>query len=277
MVPEETMRRLRNLALVGLLMIPGQARADEADEELAKRHYKLGATLYHRSEFEGALKQFNLSYKLSKKSALLFNIARCHESLGQHSEAIAAYEEFLKSNPRNPENIRIRIRNLRRLIEKKKKDEPTPSPPDEPKAPAAVTPTTDTPTGTTTPGDETPVPEQRDRPSRPLRLTGWILAGSGVALLGTGVALGLMARSKQSELEDANAAGAEYSDYESTHDQGETFNKAGIAMMVVGGLAAAGGAVLVVLDWRANRERRSAWVAPTVTVGGAAVTAGFKF
>jgi hypothetical protein len=35
--------------------------------------------------------------------------------------------------------------------------------------------------------------------------------------------------------------------------------------------------VLVVLDWRANRERRSAWVAPAVADRGAVVVAGFKF
>jgi tetratricopeptide (TPR) repeat protein len=268
------MARWKSLAFVALVVLVGQpidVRADETDEELAKRYYKLGETLYHRSEFEGALKQFKRSYDLSKKAALLFNIARCHESLGQHAEAVAAYEAYLESNPRNTENVRMRIKNLRRLIEKNKQDEPPQPAPDEPKVTATQTPTEDV-------EREAPAaPTAADDRSRPLRLTGWILAGSGAALLVTGTVMGVMARSKQSELEDANTAGEEYRDYKGTHDQGDALNKACIATLVVGGLAAAAGAVLVVLDWRANRERREAWVAPVLDRRGVVITAGLRF
>lgn len=262
----------RYLLLLALLLAPRPAAA-ETDQELAKRYYKLGETLYHRSEFEGALKQFKRSYEYSNKPALLFNIARCHESLGQHEEAIAAYEKYLEANPSEADNIRARIKNLRRLLEKKQQDkavEPAPTGPTP--APADVPPAAQ-PDPVEPPSDEAPT----DEGPRTLRLAGWILAGSGVALVVTGVALGLVARSKASDLESANKAGEEFADHEDTYNQGKTMEGAAIGTLVVGGLAAAAGAVLVVLDWRAQRKKRQAWIAPLLSAEVGGISAGLRF
>ena len=71
--------------LTGLLLCcisTGPARA-EKDIELAKEYYDLGEKLYKRSDFKGAIVNFEKSYSYSKHPELLFNIARCQESMGQ--------------------------------------------------------------------------------------------------------------------------------------------------------------------------------------------------
>lgn len=263
------MRRWTSLLLLALLLPPVTAAA-ETDEELAKRYYKLGETLYNRSEFDGALRQFKRSYDYSQKPALLFNIARCHESLGQHVEAITAYEKYLESSPPQPENIQARIKNLRRLLDKKQQGSAPPEPVTPPPEPEPVT----APPEPVTPPPEPDAPVDEGG-SRPLRLTGWILAGTGVALVITGVALGVAAQSKASDLEKANKAGEEYD--EDTYNQGKSMEGAAIGTLVVGGLAAAAGAVLVVLDWRAQSKKRQAWIAPMLTADCGGIAAGLRF
>jgi tetratricopeptide (TPR) repeat protein len=245
-----------------LLFAPAAARADsEADEELAKRYYKLGEELYNRSDYEGALKQFQQSYALSKKAPLLFNMARCHESLGQHEKAIELYTDYLGSGPANSKTIEARIANLKRLLKKKQPD--VASPPATPRPEPSVEPTPTRPTG---------------RP-RPLRIPGWVLVGTGAAMLITGIVAGVMVLQKKKDAEQANKDGKEYSDTKSIEDSGRTWQKVEIATLVVGGAAAAAGAVLLILDARGGKppHERRAWVTPVVAPGAAMVAAGLRF
>ncbi len=246
----------RSLLILALLLA-GAPAAAETDDALAKQYYKLGEELYNRADYEGALKQFTQAYQLSKRPALLYNMARCHESLGQHERAIEVYNDYLKSSPDNPAVIQARIANLRRLIEKRKETTPTPT-------------TTATPTPTPDPISPTP-----DR--RPLRWPGWITLGAGGALLVTGLALGLRAKSKESEAEEANQRGEDYLTTKSIEDAGRNLSKAAIAISVVGGVAAATGAVLLVLDARRPTAERRAWLVPVVAPGAVALTGHLRF
>jgi tetratricopeptide (TPR) repeat protein len=239
-----------------LCLLGTRPAAAQNDDALAKQYYKLGEELYNRADYEGALKQFSQSYQLSKRPALLYNMARCHESLGQHEKAIEIYGEYLKSNPENPAMIQARIDNLKRLIEKKRKESAPPPGPTPTPDPTPVVPT--------------------DSP-RPLRWPGWITLGAGGALLVTGLALGLRAKIKEGEVEDANQKGTEYLEVKSAEDAGRTLAKASIALSVVGGVAAATGAVLLILDARRPSAERRAWLAPTLTPGGFAVAGGLRF
>jgi tetratricopeptide (TPR) repeat protein len=115
------------LLISGSLLGHGLAVA-QSDDELAKRYYKLGEELYNRADYEGAYKQFQQSYEISKRPALLFNMARCQESLGQHEKAIELLTEYLSSNPDNRTVIEARIANLRRLVERKRQEQASPPP-----------------------------------------------------------------------------------------------------------------------------------------------------
>lgn len=291
------------LALGAMLVIPSIAMAD-TDEELAKRYYKLGEVLYDRAEYEGALRHFRRSYRHSARPELLYNIARCHESLGQHRKAIEAYREYLATEPPRREIIEQRIANIRRLIAKKQ-DKPSGEVTSDPAASDGTGPGTGsgphasanarrTPTfrgtrrtGPDDPGGAIEAPAAAASPgrdaahqSRPLRMTGWVLVGTGGALVATAIATGVLASSRANEIEAAGDAGKEWSDVAKTRDEGETLETVSLVSGVTGGIAAAAGAVLVLLDWRAARRRgaaRRAWVMPGLASGGATLSAGLRF
>jgi tetratricopeptide (TPR) repeat protein len=260
------MRYSRLLPILGVLfLLPGLARAQQTDDELAKQYYKLGEELYNRADYEGALKQFQQAYKLSNKPALLYNMARCNESLGQHEKAIELLREYLKSSPENANMIEARIANLQRLVEKKQQKPPQPPPASNTVTPPPVTPE---------PTEPRPTPP---RPSHPLRWPGWIGVGAGGVLLITGIALGALAKSKASDLEKANSTHQEYSAFKGMEDTQRTYRNASIGTVVAGGVLAVTGAVLLILDSRSTPKERRVQITPTVGLEGAGLAGEIRF
>jgi len=259
------MNRVAVLAIVAfeLLAIPSSGLAQTPDEELAKRYFKVGEELYNRSDYQGALEQFSKAYKYSKKPGLLFNIARCHESLGNLEPAIKAFEGYMTIGPDNPDRIKARIANLKsRLAEKSaakaKQNGQLEAAKQAAKAAEAK--------AAAAPSD--------GRSS----LTGWVVAGSGVALLATGVVFGVLAKSRADDLEAANKANAEFAAHQSELSSGETFQTVQIATLVAGGAAAIAGGVLLYLHYsKRPSERSAAWIVPSASPSSAGVTAGFSF
>ncbi len=244
--------RSATLIVIALLLSPAAATADESTE-LAKRYYKLGEELYHRADYAEALENFKRSHKYSGKPELFYNMARCHEALGNLEEAIKRYEVFQKARPDADPLLNARVKNLRaRLAAEKKKA-----------------------------GKEEKPGKEDDRRGMGIKgLAGWISAGLGVALLGAGAAMGAVASSKASEVEDAYGARKEWSEVADTADTGESLETGAIIALAAGGAALATGAVLLVLHYTGGggeRPASSAWVAPAVTPSGASLGAGFSF
>ncbi len=260
------------LLLVALLSVAPAVAGAQGDTDLAKGYYKLGVELYNRADYEEALAQFQKAYKHSGKAALFHNIARCNESLGKHEEAVKYYERFLEEGkPDNAEVIKARIANLKRLIKKKNKP---PVPVSQPVKPASQP--VAKPVPKPQPLKPTPVPIPPS-PSRPLRTAGWVMVGAGGASLVAGLLLGGMAAGLADELEQDNKDGVPYdSSIMAEEEKGRTLQALQILTLAVGAAAAATGAVLLFLDSRKQKERR-AWLAPTVTTGGAMLSGGFSF
>ena len=98
--------RLSSAAFVLLFTaaLPGTAAAQEADAEQtrtanAKLHFERGRGHYESGEFRKAANEFELSYDLSGKAALLYNIGRCYEALGEKKKAISYYRKYLSESP----------------------------------------------------------------------------------------------------------------------------------------------------------------------------------
>src|SRR5262245_34932208 len=89
--------RARALAIVLLLAAP--AAADPSDDEAARNHFLSGTSYYDEARYEDALREFNEALRLSKRPALLFNIAACHERMARWTEAVAALKAYLGSAP----------------------------------------------------------------------------------------------------------------------------------------------------------------------------------
>jgi hypothetical protein len=87
----------------------------------------------------------------------------------------------------------------------------------------------------------------------------------------------VVAKKKVSDLEEANRTHQEYSTVKSTADTQRALRYAAIGTLVGGGVVAAAGAVMLILDWRAGRTERSAWVAPTFSAEGAGLSGFVRF
>ncbi len=66
---------------------------------------------YAQAEYPAAIAAFKAAGKLRPSPLLDFNIARCHERMGQARQAIAAYRRYLRGRPRatNRREVRARI------------------------------------------------------------------------------------------------------------------------------------------------------------------------
>jgi hypothetical protein len=92
----------------------------------------------------------------------------------------------------------------------------------------------------------------------------------------TGIVLGAMAANKASWLEDQNASGtAEYAGVKDNEADGRKLQAGQIATLAAGGVLAATGVVLLVLDAR-SPERR-AWLSPMIAPGGIVLGGGLRY
>lgn len=93
---------MRILAMGALLLAAIAARAQApapSDDEMARDHFLVGRSEYDRGDYTKALEEFERSYQLSRRPGLLYNIARCHDKLGQRALAIDAYERYIVAAP----------------------------------------------------------------------------------------------------------------------------------------------------------------------------------
>ena len=277
---------LLSLFVLGLC---GPVAAQESPfRRLAKKHYELGTQYYETSNFKEALVQFEKAYKLQPMPGLLFNMARCHEVLGNLDRAMDHYQRYLTAVPNAPKRavVEARLQNL-----KARKAAQTNKPPPSTRPP--VTPPV-SPRPAVTPPPEVPSPAPAstpaavpDEPSSPAPRTwrfwaGWGAVGAGGASLVTGVILGVMAKGKGEDYDQAAAGAApHFGTLEDLQREGEALEAGQIATLVVGGVLVAAGVGLVLWDRMAARgtEHPGATVTlvPTVGPGGGGLACGVRF
>src|SRR5258705_13529631 len=71
------------LALVASFVAPASAQPSPQDLEKAKKEFLEGKKAFDAGDFPEAASHFKTSYNLSKKPALLYNVALANESGGQ--------------------------------------------------------------------------------------------------------------------------------------------------------------------------------------------------
>jgi tetratricopeptide (TPR) repeat protein len=91
----------------------------QSDDENARIHFESGAAYLKQSDNENALREFQAAYALSKRPALLLNIANVYERMGKPKEAVDALTKYLEEDPKTPDRttVETRIQNLKKRAE----------------------------------------------------------------------------------------------------------------------------------------------------------------
>ncbi len=271
----------------------GGAPADGDAVARAKAYFKKGTQAYRLANFKEALGHFEEAMKLSPRPSVILNLGQCHRQLDNHKKALFFYKlyftEWSRANPTTKgsppfqEEVEGYIKELEYKVAMAKPEpaKPEPAKPEpakpEPAKPEPGTQQAD-PLPTAQRADPRPTPAPQPRGSSVKKIAGWTLIATGAALTVSGIVLGALAADVSSQVEQGGGPGSkDWADFEEKETLGKNLNNAMIATLTIGAGAAVGGAVLILLHYTDRFETQSAWLAPSVTPGGAAVTAGVRF
>lgn len=179
------------------LLATASAAAADSDDENARRHFESGAAYLDQSDYDDALREFQSAYNLSKRPALLLNIATVYERMGKLQGAIDSLTKYLADNSQTSERttIETRIANLKKRLEAEQAAAPPPPP------------STPVPTATPAPAAPAalePAPAPAPAPAaKPNRIGAYIALGAGGAAAIGAVVTGLVAKSKYDKASDS--------------------------------------------------------------------------
>lgn len=273
------------LLLVSLVALQGAvARAETLNIEAAKNHFGAGKAYYDERRWEDALREFKEAYRLSKRPALLYNIALCNERLLRYEEALEVLRNYLRIDPEAEDKpgIERRIADLEVAIKNTRPGEPPPPlPSHEPNASAGPTePITLPPevgsTPKVAPTEETHAAQPRVR----RRVATWVVGGVGLALLAAGAGTSIASHLDFQTLIDQCGPSRNNcpTGWEATRDRGEQLKWAGAGLLAAGGVSVVAAALLYYFEGRPKSDRKGLTLAPLVPAGGGAgVTGSIEF
>ncbi len=254
---------MKRLLLLALVAVASPAFADAADGAArAQELFRKGMAHYNLGELDAAIRDFKEAYELSQAPGLLFNLAQASRLNREPEQAFYFYKSYLRMKPEaaNRPDVEARIAELEAQLRTR-----APEPP-------AVA------------GTASPRPAQvlvaappRKLPSgRALMWAGIGTAAGGLALLATGVGLGVGATSAQSELSSLSKKNGAWSPhYQSVYDQGQREAVAASVLYGLGGAAVAAGAVMAIVGYKRDVALRRFGIAPVR--GGVAMSASWRF
>jgi len=79
-----------------LVLIPALARAQDAAQQEADRHFAEGVRLFAADEYADALREFETAKAWRETASVTYNMANCYRALGRRVEAITAYRRFME-------------------------------------------------------------------------------------------------------------------------------------------------------------------------------------
>jgi len=240
----------------------------------AKRLFDDGADLYMRGNYEEAIDAWQKSYEISKKPLIFESIANAYERLGQPRQARDYLGRWRAAAP--PDEHELLDARLKKLDERiAREDAETARKADEEKAKEKLKP------AEPVVHPEPPRPPAAD-PGTDARTIGFVIAGGGIGAVVVGVTLDVVAAARRPDASaSCKASGDRQVCTTASKDGIESSNTlalVGDIIWIAGGLAVAGGAVLVLTQGaRSDKQPATARIAPVVTPrgGGVAMTGRF--
>jgi len=197
-------RRALACVLAGALLVPWaapSARAEAGDRARAERLTDEAYAAQAEGKHAEAIGMYLQAYELSNAGAILYNIAAIYDrKLHERGLAIDFYRRYLQAPDATPEFVEkanARLAALKREADEEEAKAAAAQPPPPAPAPASA-PVAVAEPSVTPPAAET-APPPPSGPSSEWRTAGIVVGLVGVAGLGTSVALGLAARSKNDE------------------------------------------------------------------------------
>ena len=97
-------------ALALALALPAWAapREPPAATQQAKAHFRAGTELYRQARYREAISEFEEAYRLKPHGVVFYNLAQCHERLGDIHAALRAYHEYLRALPGAEDRVTVR-------------------------------------------------------------------------------------------------------------------------------------------------------------------------
>src|SRR5688572_26897105 len=147
------------LVVLGACLLVGSVASANDTRELAKQHFMAGEAKYKAGDYQGAISDFLAADALVPSPILSFNIALCHEKLGDKVAAVKLYRDYLSRRPDAPNRATVDARIAALDGEIAAAAIPPPDvetpPPDGTEMPPDVLDNTETPAATPTPPVET--------------------------------------------------------------------------------------------------------------------------
>lgn len=228
------------LVVAAIAALGASARAAPSAEDL----YAEGQAAYDRADYPTAIERWRASFEISGETGLLFNLAQAQRLSGDCPDALSTYRKFLAADADLTSEQHRLAEDLARELDSSC-DEPPPisSAPVEPPTAAAI------PDRAADHDLIAAVPlsardDRTPRSGRSRRITGLAIAGTGAALLVTGLIVGHHARALGDEVTRACASGCDWTTQRSKDAAGRRDAVIGHALDAVGVAAIAGGAIL---------------------------------
>jgi hypothetical protein len=112
-------RRREMTSLIPIVVIGLYVAASPDSTSAARVHFSAAERLYDEGRYSEALAEFEVANRLTPNSSTLFDIGRCHEQMGQTSEALRYYLESAHQTSADATTAIVlpAIRNLERRLQ----------------------------------------------------------------------------------------------------------------------------------------------------------------
>jgi len=173
----------------------GDVPARDAATAEAKARFRRGSELYREARYREAIVEFEAANRLRPHGAISYNLAQCHERLGELAAALASYGEYLRAVPDAADRARVSAA----MADLEARLGPAGVQPSLATAALAVSPAPPPALDLTA-----PAPAPLPRP----RVWTWVAAGAAAVALAAGGAYAASAQSASSDLRSAAHDGA---------------------------------------------------------------------
>jgi len=104
----------------------------------ARKHFEAGMGHIRDGKYDSGIAELERAYEIMPHPSVRFNIARAYADAGELEQAVAAYESYLASDPKDRDEVEQVVAKLKKKLAAQKKpptDEPPDKPPDTPDKP----------------------------------------------------------------------------------------------------------------------------------------------